>query len=515
MTAIPVTVAKSTEDRLGFIRQAVDRFARGSANLQSELAEIVDKTGRLGGPLAWLRGQVNEQQGAQRATSGMLSGIGASGLEATLPVLPSHGGTSEVRLPVSRLDETVRPTLERALEQSRALAALDSAAWALPGEETPVLAAGLVRVQAIFGQLIHSLLSMPSDRDRQIHWAEGTRAFLDEVEGKLALLVQRSRELTRETALRADWFSWVREVVRAGINNEKPASNLVDRLDCLVREMAETGHLGVDLAKVWWQPVPGEKAPEVWVAADGWNLAWTAAEVARLEGVGPQALSASETLHSCLLHDIGMAFLPGDLWITEALLAGEQRKALEAHASRGEALVAQLMPERHGLRKAVLWHHERADGTGYPDGHKGPELSPLSGWLAVLDVYAGLQMDRAHRPAVSPVDAWRTVHAWARQGLLESSEAARLNLLGPLPIGTLIKMADGALALSAGCVSQADVSSAWVVPLTNSAGQPLAVPQSPKTIDPRTVGGIGRSDVMAFHGLDRKALLRETCPWLG
>ena len=91
MTAIPVTVAKSTEDRLGFIRQAVDRFARGSANLQSELAEIVDKTGRLGGPLAWLRGQVNEQQGAQRATSGLLSGIGASGLEATLPVLPSHG----------------------------------------------------------------------------------------------------------------------------------------------------------------------------------------------------------------------------------------------------------------------------------------------------------------------------------------------------------------------------------------------------------------------------------------
>lgn|GEM_PF-1704978 len=515
MTAIPIPVAKSAEERLGFIRQAVERFAQGSASLQTELAGIVDKTGRLGGPLSWLRNQVNEQAAAQRASNELLSGVGIGGGVEALPVSSGQGEYAEIRLPVSRLDESVRPTLERALEQSRALCGLDSTAWALPGEETPVLATGLNLVQAMFSQMIHSLLSLPSARDQQIHWAEGAKAFLDQVGSRLALLVHRGRELSRETALRADWLAWVREAVRVAKKNEKPASNLVDRLDCLVKEIAEVGNLGVDLAKVWWQPVPGEKNPEIWVAADGWNLAWTAAEVGRLEGVGPQSLSASETLHSCLLHDIGMALLPGELWLTEARLGREERRALEAHSRRGEALVAQLMPERQILRKAVLWHHERSDGTGYPDGHKQAELAPLSGWLAVLDVYGGLQMERPHRQAVSPVDAWRTVHAWARQGLLEASEAGRLDLLGPLPIGTLIKMADGSLGLSGGCVNQADASSAWVIPLTNAGGQALAVPQSPKTIDPRTVGGLGRCDISAYQGLGRKALLRESCPWLG
>ncbi len=514
MTAIPLPVAKSAEERLGFIRQAVDRFTQGSASLQSELAGIVDKTGRLSGPLAWLRRQVNEQVAAQRETSGLLNHLKVI-QEPDAPAILKGPLEFSGDLPVEHLDETVRPTLERALEQTKALCGLNPGAWALPGEEPPVLATGLKQIQVIFGQMVHSLLSMPSARERQIHWAEGAKAFLDQVESRVSLVVHRGRELSRETALRADWLAWVHEAIRVGRNNEKPVPNLVDRLDSLAKEIAEISSTGVDLAKLWWQPVAGEAKPEIWVAADGWNLAWTAAEVARLEGVGSQSLVSSETLHSCLLHDIGMGLVPNELWLTEGRLVGEDRRKLEAHSRLGESLVASLMPERHVLRKAVLWHHERADGTGYPDGYKGPELAPLAGWLAVLDVYGGLQMDRPNRQAVSPVDAWRTVQAWARQGLLESSEASRLDLLGPLPIGTLVKLTDGSLGISAGCVQPGDISSAWVIPLTNPNGQALPVPQGPKIIDPRTVGGIGKSDISAYQGLERKAQLREYCPWLG
>lgn len=513
MTAIALPVSTSSEERLSAIRQAFGRFAHGSATMQSELAGLLDQSGKLGGPLAWLRGQVTEQCAAQRAASGLLSGL--KGPEAELPAGTSQAGAQA--LPVDRLDESVRPTLERALEQSRSLSALDPSTWSLQGEESPVLGTALQVLQSMFGQMIHSMLAMPAERERQMHWAEGARAFLDQVESRLSFVVQRSRSLARETALRADWLAWVREAARVGKNNEKPAANLVERLDYLVQEVAEVGTLGADLAKIWWQPVLGENDPAVWVAADGWNLAWIAAEVARLEGVSPQALSASETLHACLLHDVGLVLMPVALWLGESRLARDERRVMETHCRRGEELVGLLMPNRHVLRKAVLWHHERGDGTGYPDGYKGPELSPLSKWLAVLEVYGGLQVARAHRPAASAVDAWRTVHAWARQGLLEASEVARLDLIGPLPAGTLLRFSDGSLGLSGGCVTQGDAASSWVIPLTGPSGQVLPIPQAPSTIDPRQVGSHGRGagDIAAYHGLERKALLREFCPWLG
>ena len=508
------TIVSPQEDRLAALRQATGRFSASSASLQAQLTGLVDQTGQLGGPLSWLRSKVNEQVAAQREAAGLVSKAGLK--VCTLGKAGGREGEAEC-LPVERVEESIRPTLERALEQSRALTALDPTGWALPGEEAPVLATALHMVQAMFGQIVHSLMAMPAGREKQIHWAEGTKAFLDQTESRLGLLMRRSRDLARETAWRADWLAWVREAVRVVQKHEKPGSNLVERLDCLTQEVAETAVLGADLSKVWWQPALDETDASVWVAADGWNMAWVACEVARLEGVNPRALVGSETLHACFLHDVGMALIDKELWQQAGRLEGADRRQMEAHTRRAEELVGKLMPGRHAVRRAVQWHHERIDGTGYPDSFKGPELSPLSKWISVLDVYCGLQLERAHRKAVSSVDAWRTVQAWSRQGLLEQSEVARLDLVGPLPAGTLLRLSDGALGVGGGCVTQGDVSSAWVIPITNGSGQVLAIPQGPLVIDPRLVVGVGRGvgDIVACHGAERMALLKEVCPWLG
>jgi hypothetical protein len=57
------------------------------------------------------------------------------------------------------------------------------------------------------------------------------------------------------------------------------------------------------------------------------------------------------------------------------------------------------------IRKGVLHHHERFDGSGYPDGLKGEEIPLLSRALAVVDSYTAMLCDRPHRRALTRDEA--------------------------------------------------------------------------------------------------------------
>lgn len=502
------SVIESPEGRMEALRGLAGRFSKHSELVQSNLAHVLEQTGKISGPMAWVKGKVREQVVAAREATGLLGGLGIECQASSMGAGREPG--------VECLSEVARPTLERALELTRLLSALDVKAWMLTGEEVPVFGTALNQIQAIFSQLVHALLAMPADPDRQNHWAEGTSLFLDQMDGKIRHLISRGRSLARETALRGDWLDWVREAITAGKSEGEILPEFGDRLDFLAKTMAETGALGINLAQIWWQPAKWVNDPAVWVAADGWNLAWVACAVAHLEGIQPPALVQSDILQACLLHDLGMALGEVTTWMGANRLESGELRAIEIHPRQGEELVSRIFPTRHNLRKGVLWHHEKMNGSGYPDGFMGPELSPISKWLAVLEVYGGLQLDRPHRPGISPVDAWRTVHSWSRQGLLDPAEVARLDLIGPLPSGTLLRLSDGALGLVCGSLVQGDAATAWVSPFTTPGGQVLPIPGSPAIIDPRQVGGSGGTgDIIACHGASRRAVLKDFCPWLG
>lgn len=502
------SVIESPEGRLESLRDLTGRYSKDSEEVQSNLRKVLGQTGKVSGSMAWVKGKVQDQINATREASGLLGGLGIQ--------IQQVKGEETSGNTIERLSEGARPTLERALDLTRMLSALDVKAWTLSGEEPPILGIALQQVQTIFSQLVHALLAMPGDPIRQNHWAEGTGLFLDQMEGKIRNLVSRGRSLARETALRGDWLDWVREAIAAARSETKVLPEFGDRLDFLAKAIAENGVLGVNISQIWWQPAKWVNDPAIWIAADGWNLSWIACAVAHLEEVGPPALANSDILQACLVHDLGMALGDDLAWMGPGILESGEARKLEGHARRGEELVSKIFPGRHNLRKAVLWHHEKINGSGYPDGFTGPELSPLSKWLAVLEVYGGLQLDRPHRPGISPVDAWRTVNSWSRQGLLDPAEVARLELLGPLPPGTLLRMADGALGLVCGSLTQGDSATAWVSPFTTPHGQVLPVSGQPTIIDPRQVGGAGgTADITACHGAHRRSLLRDYCPWLG
>ncbi len=115
------------------------------------------------------------------------------------------------------------------------------------------------------------------------------------------------------------------------------------------------------------------------------------------EPIDPQQLTAA-----VYLHDLGMAQLPlGVLDKLEALDADETR-ALQQHPASSAAMLRH-MPTWSLAARIVLEHHERTDGSGYPQGLRGEAISPGARLLAVVDAFDAMTRSRAHRQHPRPL----------------------------------------------------------------------------------------------------------------
>jgi HD-GYP domain-containing protein (c-di-GMP phosphodiesterase class II) len=100
-----------------------------------------------------------------------------------------------------------------------------------------------------------------------------------------------------------------------------------------------------------------------------------------------------------LLHDIGKIGIPDAILTKRGPLAPEERKQIEQHVTIGYKILADLRPIRH-LLAGVLYHHERYDGTGYPEGLAGEAIPFLARILAVADSYDAMSTSRPYRGAI-------------------------------------------------------------------------------------------------------------------
>jgi HD-GYP domain-containing protein (c-di-GMP phosphodiesterase class II) len=98
-----------------------------------------------------------------------------------------------------------------------------------------------------------------------------------------------------------------------------------------------------------------------------------------------------------LLHDVGKAFVPLAILDKPDGLTEEERATVRAHPRRGyEALAVQGgFPAE--MLDVVLHHHEFLDGTGYPDGLSGNQISDIVRLTTIVDIYAALVEKRAYR----------------------------------------------------------------------------------------------------------------------
>jgi HD-GYP domain-containing protein (c-di-GMP phosphodiesterase class II) len=100
-----------------------------------------------------------------------------------------------------------------------------------------------------------------------------------------------------------------------------------------------------------------------------------------------------------LMHDIGKVFIDGGLLSKRGPLSEAESATIRLHPVLGEALLSPTISEPTVL-EIVRWHHERWDGSGYPDGLDGPETPLCARIVATADAFIAMRETRAYRRAL-------------------------------------------------------------------------------------------------------------------
>ena len=148
-----------------------------------------------------------------------------------------------------------------------------------------------------------------------------------------------------------------------------------------------------------------------------------------------------------LLMDVGKCQLPEELLDRNGPLNDDEWELARQHVQEGMAILDHAGVVDQEVRDMVLTHHERFDGTGYPNGLAGTAI-PLSGRMAaIIDTYHAMSTPRPYRPAVSQHLAIRQLYAGRDrefQGeLVEQFQAC----LGVYPTGSLVELNTGEVAV--------------------------------------------------------------------
>ena len=123
---------------------------------------------------------------------------------------------------------------------------------------------------------------------------------------------------------------------------------------------------------------------------------------------------------ACVLHDIGKVAVPDEILLKPAALNTEETEIVRQHPAIGENICAPLKSLRRVL-PVIRHHHERMDGSGYPDGLSGHEIPLMARILQIADIYDALITDRPYRDALSSEDALETLNKEAGCGWLDAS----------------------------------------------------------------------------------------------
>lgn len=164
-------------------------------------------------------------------------------------------------------------------------------------------------------------------------------------------------------------------------------------------------------------------------------------------GLGMDEATQKTAAFAGILQDLGMARVPLDVLMYEGPLSEEGRRAVRRHVEATMEILDQAGWVPSLARQAVAAHHERLDGSGYPRGLTGSEISPLARLLAVADTYAAVGEQRPWRTARLPHEGIETLLAEAKAGRLDLAMVeVWVRLVSRFPIRSYVKLATGEVA---------------------------------------------------------------------
>ncbi|MBC7860451.1 MAG: HD-GYP domain-containing protein [Burkholderiaceae bacterium] len=147
-----------------------------------------------------------------------------------------------------------------------------------------------------------------------------------------------------------------------------------------------------------------------------------------------------------LLHDIGKASIPLAILNKPGKLTEEEFAAVKQHPEFGHEVLVKSGTLSPGALEVCLHHHEKMDGSGYPNQLVGEEISLLARMGAVCDVYDAITSNRPYKNGWDPAESVAHMISW--KGHFDQAVlSAFIKTLGIYPTGALVKMKSGRLAV--------------------------------------------------------------------
>lgn len=148
-----------------------------------------------------------------------------------------------------------------------------------------------------------------------------------------------------------------------------------------------------------------------------------------------------------LLHDVGKMKVPLEILNKPGQLTDEEFKIMRGHVQLGLDVLSGMPGLTRDAMDVVAMHHERIDGTGYPKGLKGDEISEVGQMSTIIDVYDALTSVRCYKDAWEPSATLKKLLEWS--GTLFNKELVSnyIRCLGIYPVGSLVQLKSGLVGI--------------------------------------------------------------------
>lgn len=148
-----------------------------------------------------------------------------------------------------------------------------------------------------------------------------------------------------------------------------------------------------------------------------------------------------------LMHDVGKALIPNEVLNKPGKLTDEEFAIIKDHPRKGWEVLNVAEGANDIALDVCLHHHERVDGTGYPERISGEKLTLFARMGAVCDVYDALTSNRCYKNGWEPAETIRKMAEWQEGHFDKTVFHAFVKTIGIYPSGTLVRLKSGRLAI--------------------------------------------------------------------
>lgn len=188
--------------------------------------------------------------------------------------------------------------------------------------------------------------------------------------------------------------------------------------------------------------------------ADNYTYMHSVAVCALMTALAKELGLAPEQVRSAglagLLHDIGKMAVPSAILNKPGSLSDAEFSSVRAHPAAGHRMLQEVGEIDPVALDVCLHHHEKLDGSGYPEGLRGEQISLFARMGAICDVYDAITSTRPYKQGWCPADSLRRMASWRGAHLDAQLFAAFVKCLGIYPLGTLVRLQSERLAVVVG-----------------------------------------------------------------